>query len=130
MSGDLFVSVQIQFVDITKPTFVAAEMAPVHANSNASHSSVAKDFYSIGYYAHATERASSAFCGDMTDQIRWILFGHASTSSSFDMLAYCNNTYAFGAGALDDINNVPGNLWKTEQLVFRKRDADDYSLRR
>ena len=51
----------------------------------------------------------SAFCGDMTDQSRWILFGRAFPGPSFDMLAYCNKSYAAGAGALDDINDAPSN---------------------
>jgi len=49
---------------------------------------VARDFFNIGYYTHVTERVSSAFCGDMTDQTRWILFGHKFPGPSFDMLSH------------------------------------------
>ena len=88
-SGSLFVKTQIEFVSPTKPTFVVVEMTPVHAHSDHSHTTVARDFFNIGYYTHVTERVSSAFCGDMTDQSRWILFGHKFPGPSFDMLAYC-----------------------------------------
>ena len=122
----MFATVQIKFVKLTELTLTAVEMTPVHAHSDSSHSSVAKDFYDIGYCTHVTERTSSAFCGDTTDQSRRILFGHKFSGLSFGMLAYCNNTYPAGAGALDDIEDVPSNLWQTGELVFRVRGADDY----
>ena len=125
-SGSLFVKTQIEFVSLTKPTFVAVEMTPVHAHSDHSHTTVARDFFNIGYYTHVTERVSSAFCGDMTDQTRWILFGHKFPGPSFDMLAYCNKSYSVGVGALDDIDDVPLSLWQqSKQLKFRVRGEDD-----
>ena len=73
-------------------------MTPVHAHSDKSHLSVAKDFCDIGYYTHATERISSAFCGDMMmNQSRCILFGHAFPGPSFVMRAYCNKAYVLQA---------------------------------
>ena len=63
-SGSLFVKTQIEFVGLTKPTFVVVEMTPVHAHPDNSHTTVARDFFNIGYYTHVTERVSSAFCGD------------------------------------------------------------------
>ena len=125
-SGDLFVSVQIQFVDIVKPMFIVVEMAPVHAHSDKSHSNIAKDFCNIGYYTHVTDRVPSAFCGGMTDQNRWSLFGHAFPGPSFGMLAYCNKTYVVGAGALDDMDDAPSKLWQAGELQFRERGEDDY----
>ena len=62
----------------------------------------------------------------MTDQSRWILFGHKFPGPSFDMLAYCNKSYPVGVGALGDINDVPQNLWQTADLEFRVRGDDDY----
>ena len=106
-SGSLFVKTQTEFVGLTKPTFIVVETTPAHAHSDNSHTTVARDFFNIGYYTHVTERVSSAFCGDMTDQSRWILFGHKFPGPSFDMLAYCNKSYPVGVGALDDIDNVP-----------------------
>ena len=74
-----------------------------------------------------TERVSSAFCGDMTDQSRWILFGHKFPGPSFGMLAYCNKSYPVGVGALDDIGDLPLNLWRNNELEFRVRGGkDDY----
>ena len=68
--------------------------------SNASSPScrqAAKGFFNIGHYTHVTERVSSAFCGDMTDQSRWIiLFGHKFPGPSSGMLAYCNKSYPVG----------------------------------
>ena len=125
-SGDLFISVQIQFVDIVKPMFIVVEMTPVHAHSNKSHSNVAKGFYNICYYTHVTDRVPSAFCGDMTDQSRWILFGHAFPDPSFGMLAYCNKTCIVGAGALDGIDDAPNQRWQPGELQFRERGEDDY----
>jgi hypothetical protein len=98
----------------------------VHAHSDKSHSGVVKGFYNIGYYTHVTDRVSSAFCGDMADQSRWILFGHDFPGPSFDKLAYCKKTYVVGADALDDINGVSSKLRQTGELVFRKRGADGY----
>jgi hypothetical protein len=60
-SGSLFVKTQIEFVGLTRPTFIVVEMAPVHAHSDNSHTIVAKDSFNIGYYTHVTERVSSAF---------------------------------------------------------------------
>ena len=100
-------------------------MAPVHAHSDNSHTTVAKDFFDIGYYTHVTERVPSAFCGDMTDQSRWILFGHKFPGPSFGMLAYCNTSYPTGVGALDDIGDLPLNLWRNNELEFRVRGKDD-----
>ena len=111
-SGSLFVRTQIEFVGLTKPTFVVVEMTPVHAHSDHSHTTVARDFFNIGYYTHVTERVSSAFCGDMTDQTRWILFGHKFPGPSFGMLSYCNKSYSVGFGALGDIDDVPPSLWQ------------------
>ena len=105
-SGSLFVKTQIEFVGLTKPTFDIVEMPPVHAHSDNSHTTVARDFFNIGYYTHVTERVSSAFCGDMTDQSRWILFGHKFPGPPFDTLAYCNKSYPVGVGALDDIGDM------------------------
>ena len=79
-SGSLFVKTQIEFVGLTKPTFIVVEMAPLHAHSDNSHTTVAKDFFNIRYYTHVTECVSSAFCGDMTDQSRWVV--DAGTSST------------------------------------------------
>ena len=42
------------------------------------------------------------------------------------MLAYCNKSYPVGAGALDDIDTIPLNLWQTGQLEFRVRGNDEY----
>ena len=100
-SGALFIRTQIEFVDIVKPPFIVAEMTPFHAHSDDSHTTVARDFFKIGYYTHVTDRVSAAFCGDMTDQSRWILFGHKFPGPSFDMLAYCNTSYPVGYGALE-----------------------------
>ena len=124
-SGSLFVRTQIEFVGLTKPTFVVVEMTPVHAHSDHSHTTVARDFFNIGYYTHVTERVSSAFCGDMTDQTRWILFGHKFPGPSFDMLSYCNKSYLVGFGALGDIDDVPPSLWQQNALKFRVRGEDD-----
>jgi hypothetical protein len=99
----LFVTVQIKFVKLTEPTLTVVEMTPVHAYSDGSHSSVAKDFYGIDYYTHVTERISSAFCGDMTDQSRWILFGHTFLGLSFDMLACTATALILSAPALSTI---------------------------
>ena len=99
-SGSLFVKTQIEFVGITKPTFIAVELTPVHAHSDNSHTTVAKDFFKIGYYTHVTDRVSSAFCGDMTDQSRWILFGHKFPGPSFGMLAYCNKSCPVGSSKI------------------------------
>ena len=126
-SGSLFVKTQIEFVGLTKPTFIVVEMTPVHAHSDNSHTTVARDFFNIGYYTHVTERISSAFCGDMTDQSRWILFGHKFPGPSFDMLAYCNKSYPVGVKALDDIGDLPLNLWRNNKLEFRVRGEDDYA---
>ena len=79
-SGSFFVKTQIEFVGLTKPTFIVVEMAPVHAHFDNSHTTVAKDFFNIRYYTHVTERVSSAFCGDMTNQSRWVV--DAGTSST------------------------------------------------
>ena len=125
-SGSLFVKTQIEFVGLTKPTFIAVEMAPVHAHSDNSHTTVARDFFNIGYYTHVTERISSAFCGDMTDQSRWILFGHKFPGPSFGMLAYCNKSYPVGVKALGHVDDVTLNLWRNSELEFRVRGEDDY----
>ena len=105
-SGSLFVKVQIESVDLVNPVFIVVEMTPVHAHSSNSHTTVTRDFFNIGYYTHVTDRTSSAFYGDMTDQSRWILFGRKFPGPSFDMLAYCNKTCPVGAGALDNTGNV------------------------
>ena len=126
VSGKLFVKVQIQFVGLVEPVFIVVEMTPVHAHSDKSHKTVAKDSFDIGHYTHVTDRISSAFCGDMTDQSRWILFGHKFPGPSFDMLAYCNTPYPAGAGALDDIGTIPLNVWQTGKLEFRVRGDDEY----
>ena len=126
-SGSLFVKTQIEFVGLTKPTFVVVEMTPVHAHSGNSHTTVARGFFNIGHYTHVTDRVTSAFCGDMTDQSRWILFGHKFPGPSFDMLAYCDKSYPVGVGALDDIGDVPLALWQhSKQPEFRVRGEDDY----
>ena len=102
--------------------FIVVEMTPVHAHSDNSHTTaVAKDFFETGYYTHVTDRVSSAFCEDMTDQSRWILFGHKFPGPSFDMLAYCNKSYPVGAGALDDIGTIPPNSSQTDKLEFSSR---------
>ena len=62
----------------------------------------------------------------MTDQSRWILFGHKFPGPSFDMLAYCNKSYPVGVGALDDIDDLPLNLWRNNELEFRVRGKDGY----
>ena len=50
-SGSLFVKTQIEFVGLTKPTFIVVEMTPVHAHSDNSHTTVARDFFNIGYWS-------------------------------------------------------------------------------
>ena len=105
--------------------FIVVEMTPVHAHSDDSNTSVARDFFNIGYYTHVTDRVSSVFCGDKTDQSRWIMFGHKFPGPSFDMLAYCNESYPVGFGALDDISDVSPDLWQNGNLEFRVRGEDD-----
>ena len=124
-SGSLFVKTQIEFVELVKPAVIIVEMTPVHAHSDDSHTTVARDFFNIGYYTHPTDRVSSAFCGDKTDQSSWILFGHRFPGPSFDMLAYCNKSYPVGFGALDDISDVSPDLWHHGKLEFRVRGEDD-----
>ena len=67
-SGSLFVKTQIGCVGLVKPTFIIVELTPVHAHSDNSHTTVARDFSNIGYYTHVTKHISSTFCGDMDDQ--------------------------------------------------------------
>ena len=88
---DATIAGQIGFISLVKPAFVVVQMKIVHTHSNDSHRTVAKDFFDIGYYTNVTGRVSSSVCGDITDQSRWILFGHKFPGSSFDMLAYSNN---------------------------------------
>ena len=125
-SGTLFLKTQIEFVGLVQPTFIVVEMSPVHAHSDNSHTNVAKGFFELGYCTHVTDRISSAFYGDMTDQSKWILVDHKFPGPPFDMLAYCNKSYPVGAGALDDIVAIPLNLWQTGQLEFRVRGGGDY----
>ena len=61
----------------------------------------------------------------MTDQTRWILFGHKFPGPSFDMLSYCNKSYLVGLGALDDVDNVSPSLWQQNAPRFRVRGEDD-----
>ena len=42
------------------------------------------------------------------------------------MLAYCNKSYPVGVAALDDIDDVPLNLWQKDELELRVRGNDEH----
>ena len=105
-------------------------MNVIHAHSNDSHRTTAKDLFDIGYYTIATDRGSSSICRDITDQSRWILFGHIFPGPSFDMLAYSNNSALDQHFTSYDSSAIPLHvhkigqfmstaLWRTGQCVQR-----------